>query len=71
MLASEFSQFALVCRFNGFWPSLADLRSWISSAWSPLIDGEVVACPCAKGFFVAIFESDEDKFKVSSSGPWF
>ena len=60
--ASELSKTSLVCRFNGFWPSLADLRTWISSAWSSLIDGEVVACPCAKGFFVAIFDSDDDRF---------
>lgn len=69
--ASELSKTSLVCRFNGFWPSLADLRSWISSAWSPLVEGEIVACPCAKGFFVAIFDSNADRFKVSSSGPWF
>ena len=69
--ASELSKTSLVCRFNGFWTSLADLRLWISSSWSPLTDGEVVSCPCAKGFFVVIFDSAEDRLMVSSSGPWF
>ena len=61
----------LICRFNGFWPSLTDLHSWIFSEWAPLLDAKVVTCPCAKGFFIAVFISSSDKKKVLNSGPWF
>lgn len=69
--ARHYSKHALVCSFNGFWPSISDLISWISTEWNPLLDGEVIACPCAKGFFVVVFESTSDIDKVFNSGPWF
>jgi hypothetical protein len=69
--SSQLSKLALVCRFNGFWPNLVALRSWIDSEWSPLLVGEVTVCPLAKGFFTAIFESSDERDLVSSSGPWF
>jgi hypothetical protein len=69
--SSQLSKLALICRFNGFWPNLVDLRSWIDSEWSPLLVDEVTVCPLAKGFFAAIFESSDERDLVSSSGPWF
>lgn len=62
---------ALVCRFNGLWPRLADLHSWISAKWTPLLEDLAIICPCARGFFVVIFAFEEDKEEIFSSGPWF
>jgi hypothetical protein len=28
---------SLVCHFNGFWPKLVDLNSWISTTWIPIM----------------------------------
>jgi hypothetical protein len=68
---SQLSKHALVCRFNDFWPSLVDLRSWIDFEWSPLLEGEVSVYPFAKGFFAAIFDSSDERDLVSISGSWF
>ena len=35
--ADDFSATAAICRFRGFWPSLAELHAWISKVWEPLI----------------------------------
>jgi hypothetical protein len=69
--ARHYNRHALVCRFNGFWPSLPDLISWFSSEWYPFLDREVIPCPFAKGFFVVVFYSTSDIDKFFSSGPWF
>jgi hypothetical protein len=71
VFSSQLSKHALVCRFNDFWPSLVDLRSWIDSEWSPLLEGEVSVYPFAKGFFAAIFDSSDERDLVSISGSWF
>lgn len=31
--ALKFSESALICRFNGFWPRLIALHNWISEMW--------------------------------------
>jgi hypothetical protein len=62
---------ALFCRFNGFWPCLADLHSWIASEWTPLLEDEAHVRPCVKSFFVVIFASAKDRDLIYSSGPWF
>jgi hypothetical protein len=69
--ARHYNRHALVCRFNGLWPSLPDLLSWFSSEWYPFLDGEFITCPCAKWFFVVVFNSTSDKDKMFNSGPWF
>ena len=28
---------ALVCHFNGYWPKLVDLHSWLDACWKPLL----------------------------------
>ena len=71
VVSSQLSKHALVCRFNGFWPSLVHLCSWIDSEWSPLLVGEVSVCPFVKGFFASIFESSDERDLVSSSVLWF
>jgi hypothetical protein len=62
---------ALFCTFNGFWPRLADLHSWIASEWTPLLKDEAHVCPCVKGFFIVIFASAKDRDLIYSSRPWF
>ena len=57
--ALKFSESALICRFNGFWPRLTTLHSWISEVWKPLIFDEINIYPCAKGFFLVDFENSE------------
>ena len=58
---------ALICRFNGFWPSSYDLHNWIYTNWTT--NCQILLC--SKGFFVVQFESQEDYQKIIEQGPWF
>jgi hypothetical protein len=62
---------SLVCRFNGFWPKLADLNNWISATWIPIMQKEAFIHPCAKGFFIVEFDIEEDRDLIFNSGLWF
>ena len=48
--AEHYRSHALVCRFNGLWPRLSDLHSWVSSKLFPLLKECAIICPCAKVF---------------------
>jgi hypothetical protein len=45
----------LFCHFNGFWPKLVDLNSWISATWIPVMQQQDFIHPCAKVFFIVEF----------------
>jgi len=45
--------------FNGLWPSLPNLHSWVKDLWKPLVEGKIVLYPCARGFFIASFDSTQ------------
>jgi hypothetical protein len=62
---------SLVFRFNGFWPKLADLNSWISVTWIPIMQEQAFIHPCAKGFFIVDFDIEEDRDLILNLGPWF
>ena len=59
--AEDLSSLAAIFRFRGYWPSLVDLHGWISKNWTPLIDHNIHIFPCAKGFFIAKFQSSNDR----------
>ena len=67
----HYSSHALVCRFDGLWPWLSDLHSWVSSKWNPLLKKGAIICPCPKGFFIVIFVFVEDKDHIFRSRSWF
>ena len=69
--ALKFSESALICRFNGFWPRMIALHNWISEVWKPLISDEINIYPCAKGFFILNFENSESRHFILDFGPWF
>ena len=69
--AKHYTSHALVCRFNGLWPWLSDLHSWVSSEWFPLFKESAIIYPCAKGFFLVIFVSVKDKEQIFRSSSWF
>ena len=60
-MAEEFSSLAVVFRFRGFWPSLADLHAWITKHWEPILDHDVEIFPNGRGFFIVRFASSEDR----------
>lgn len=51
----------LVCKFIGLWPSLPDLYCWVSDSWKPFVAGNIEFYPCARGFFIASFDSLDDR----------
>ena len=62
---------ALVCRFNGYWPKLADLHSWLDACQKPLLLQTFFIYLCARGFFVIDFDNQEDISTIVEAGPWF
>jgi hypothetical protein len=62
---------SLVCRFNGFWPKLVDLNSWILATWIPIMQQQAFIHPCAKGFFIVEFDIEEDRDLILNSGRGF
>ena len=62
---------ALTCHFNGFWPKLAELHSWLENSWKLLLQQPFSIYPCARGFFVIDFDNHEDKSIIEEVGPWF
>lgn len=62
--ADELSSRAAICHFRGFWPSLANLHSWISTHWEPLIEKSIHIFLVAKRFFVAKFDSANDRKSI-------
>lgn len=61
--------YALICKFVGFWPSEKDLSKWIQQRWKP--KGHVELKLGAKGFFRVIFSNIEKKERIFEGGPYF
>jgi len=59
---------ALLYRFNGLWPCLADLYSWILVEWNPLVEEGTIIFPPAKWFFIVVFSPPENRDFIFSSG---
>lgn len=56
---------ALICRFNGLWPRTVDLYQWVHSSWTK----KCKIFLCSKGFFLVVFDSNEDYQKALTGGP--
>jgi len=69
--AFNFSESALLCEFNGFWPWLKALHNWISEVWKLVIFYESNIYPCARGFFIVDFENPKSRQCILDSSPWF
>ena len=53
--ATQFEETALIYRFNGLWPRLADLHQWVSEVWKPIVSDKISIYPSARGFFYGRF----------------
>lgn len=60
---------ALIYNFIGIWPSEKYLIKWIQLKWKP--KGHIDLKLGAKGFFIVIFSSLEDKEMIFENGPFF
>ncbi|GLJ29159.1 hypothetical protein SUGI_0574920 [Cryptomeria japonica] len=65
-----FSILGLIGCFRGFWPSLGVLHKWISDHWEPIVDDSVQIYPHARGFFVVVFQTVEDRNKILGGSQW-
>lgn len=64
---SELQKYAVIGRFNGFWPRANVLYQWIHSFWTK--NCQIYLYP--KGFFIVCFHTEEKKETVLNQGPWF
>jgi hypothetical protein len=58
---------ALICRFNGLWPSAPALKEWVNKTWS---EGHELFF-CSKGFFIVNFSTEAECQRILEQGPWF
>ncbi|GLJ12062.1 hypothetical protein SUGI_0183130 [Cryptomeria japonica] len=65
-----FAHLGLSGRFRGLWPSLGDLKKWISVHWEPIVEDCVQIYPHAQGFFVVVFQNETDRNKVLRCCQW-
>jgi len=66
---SFMKDYALICKFVGYWPAEKDLLRWIQQRWKP--KGHVELKLGAKGFFTVIFSNLEDRGRIFEEGPYF
>ncbi|GLJ32358.1 hypothetical protein SUGI_0651190 [Cryptomeria japonica] len=64
------SDLGLIGCFKGLWPSLGDLYKWISTHWESIMDDCMQIYPHARGFFVVVFQNEEDRNKVLGCNQW-
>ena len=62
---------ALVYQFNGYWPKLVDLHSWLDACRKPLLQQTFSIYPCDWGFFLIDFDNQEDSSTIVEAGPRF
>lgn len=63
----ELQKYAVICRFNGFWPRTDVLYQWIHLVWTK--NCEIYLYP--KGCFIVRFHIEEEKETILNQGPWF
>ena len=66
---SYMRDYALICKFVGYWPAEKDMLTWIQQRWKP--KGHVELKLGAKGFFTVIFSNLEDRERIFEEGPYF
>ena len=69
--ATQFEETALIYRFNGLWPRLADLHQWVLEVWKPIVYDKISIYPSARGIFMVDFIMSEDRTTIQASGPRF
>ena len=62
-----YTEYSIICRFNGLWPRTTNLYQWVHSTWT----NNCKVIFCSKGFFIVLFTFSEDYQKALTSGPWF
>ncbi|GLJ40318.1 hypothetical protein SUGI_0828740 [Cryptomeria japonica] len=60
----------LIGHFRGILPSLGDLHKWILDHWVSIVDDSVQIYPHARGFFVVVFQTMEDRNKIIGGYQW-
>ncbi len=63
----NYAEHAIICRFNGLWPCIANLYQWIHSNWT----NNCNVLLCSKSFFIVVLAFSEDYQKALTEGPWF
>ncbi|GLJ12560.1 hypothetical protein SUGI_0193510 [Cryptomeria japonica] len=61
----------IIGHFRGLWPSLGDLHKLILVHWEPIVERCVQIYPHARGYFIVVFQSVENKNKVLGGGHWY
>ena len=63
------TNYVIICKFMGIWPSEKVLYTWIKYNWK--VKRELNIRLGSKGFFTVVFTNMEDRDRIFEGGPYF
>ena len=70
-LTLNLAERGLIGQFTGLWPSPKAIDGWVQRNWHPLISEGIRNHFVARGYYVFVFDSTEDRDLIFRNGPYF
>ena len=68
--AMNLSDRGLIGQFTGLWPSPKAVEAWVQRNWGSLVKAGIGSYFVGRGFFIFVFEEEEDRSLIFRNGPY-